>query len=170
VILNPAPARDLPDELLALVSVLTPNESEAARLAGMTAGGEHRLDDVATVLLRRGVDAVVITLGAAGAYVATTELRETVPGYRVDARDSTGAGDVFNGVLAVGLAEHMALADAVRFANAAAAISVTRDGAQPAAPYREQTLELLRSGETRSDDVDRATQPSHPAEHAKRDA
>jgi len=170
VLLNPAPARDLPDELLALVSVLTPNESEAARLGGMPAGAEHGLEEAATALLERGVGAVVITLGAAGAYLATPELRETIPGYRVEARDTTGAGDVFNGALAVGLAEQMPLADAVRFANAAAAISVTRDGAQPAAPHRAQILELFGGSQTRSSEVGRATQPSPSAEHAERDA
>jgi ribokinase len=170
LILNPAPARDLPDELLALVSVLTPNESEAARLAGTRAGTAHALEDTATALLRRGVGAVVITLGEAGAYVATTELRETIPGHRVEARDSTGAGDVFNGALAVGLAERLPLTDAVRFANAAAAISVTRDGAQPAAPHRAQILELLGGSERPFDDTGRASQSSKPAEHAERDA
>ena len=145
LMLNPAPARELPDELLALVSVLTPNESEAARLAGVPSGGPQELDTAATALLRRGVDAVVITLGAGGAYVATAEVRETIPTYRVKARDTTGAGDVFNGALAVALAERMRLTDAVRFANAAAAISVTRDGAQSAAPYRAEILELLEA-------------------------
>jgi len=143
VILNPAPARDLPDELLALVSVLTPNEAEAARIAAIPVGTEHEIEDAATALLRRGVGAVVITLGAAGAYVATAERRETIPGHRVEARDTTGAGDVFNGALAVALADRMPLAEAVRFANAAAAISVTRDGAQPAAPRRAEILQLL---------------------------
>jgi ribokinase len=147
VILNPAPARGLPDELLALVSVLTPNEAEAARLADMPAGGEHWLEDAATALLRRGVGAVVITLGADGAYVATAERREKIAGYRVEARDTTGAGDVFNGALAVALADRMPLGEAVRFANAAAAISVTRDGAQPAAPRRAEILQLLGDGE-----------------------
>jgi ribokinase len=169
-ILNPAPARDLPDELLALVSVLTPNESEAARLAGVPVGGEHGLEDVATMLLRRGVGAVVITLGAAGACVATTEVRETIPGHRVEARDTTGAGDVFNGALAVALAEQMPLGDAVRFANAAAAISVTRDGAQPSAPRRAEILHLLGSGQSRFDDAGRGMQPSHSTEQAERDA
>jgi len=143
VILNPAPARELPDELLALVSVLTPNESEAERLAGIPVNGERGLEQAASALLARGVGAVVVTLGAAGAYVATAEHRETVPGRPVEARDTTGAGDVFNGALAVALAERMSLPDAVRFANAAAAISVTRDGAQPAAPRRTEILELL---------------------------
>jgi ribokinase len=142
VILNPAPARELSRELLSLVSVLTPNESEAARLTGLSTGGAEELDAAATALLHRGVDAVVITLGAGGAYVATREVREMIPAYPVDARDTTGAGDVFNGALAVALAERMRLVDAVRFANAAAAISVTRDGAQPAAPYRAEILAL----------------------------
>ena len=86
---------------------------------------------------------MAITLGGAGVYVATTELREVVSGHRVEARDTTGAGDVFNGALAVALAEQMPLGEAVRFANAAAAISVTRDGAQPAAPRRSEILEML---------------------------
>jgi ribokinase len=145
VILNPAPARELPDELLALVSVLTPNASEAERLAGIPMNGERGLEQVASALLARGVGAVIITLGAAGAYVATAEHRETVPGWPVDARDTTGAGDVFNGALAVALAEALPVLDAVRFANAAAAISVTRDGAQPAAPRRAEILQLLRA-------------------------
>lgn len=164
VILNPAPARDLPDELLALVSVLTPNEAEAARLAGVPVGEEQGLEPAATALLRRGVDAVVITLGAGGAYVATPELRETIPGHRVDARDTTGAGDVFNGALAVALAERMPLHEAVHFANAAAAISVTRDGAQPAAPRRVEILELL--GQSRRHVAGSATQSSHSADSA----
>ena len=118
------------------------------------------MEHATSTLLRRGVGAVVITLGAAGAYVATAEFRETIPAYRVEARDSTGAGDVFNGALAVALADRMPLREAVRFANAAAAISVTRDGAQPAAPTRAEILQLLGSG------AGRATPPSHSAEHA----
>jgi ribokinase len=167
VILNPAPARDLPDELLALVSVLTPNEAEAARLAGVSVDGEHGLDDAATALLRRGARAVVMTLGAAGAYVATAEHRETIPGHRVEARDTTGAGDVFNGALAVALAERLQLREAVRFANAAAAISVTRDGAQPAAPHRAEILALLGGDQLPLDDGGRATQSFQSTEHAE---
>lgn len=143
VILNPAPARALPDELLQLVSVLTPNETEAARLAGMSLDGERALEDAATALLQRGVGAVAITLGADGVYVATPGLREMIPGHRVKTRDTTGAGDVFNGTLAVALAEPMPLGEAVRFANAAAAFSVTRDGAQPAAPRRDEIYGVL---------------------------
>lgn len=170
-ILNPAPARDLPDELLALVSVLTPNEAEAARLAGVPVSEEQSLEKMAAALLRRGAGAVVITLGAGGAFVATTELRQVVPGLRVEARDTTGAGDVFNGALAVALAEGTSLVEAVRFANAAAAISVTRDGAQPAAPHRAEILRLLGGSPTRGGEAGRAAQSSSsPAAHAERDA
>ena len=161
VILNPAPARELPDELLALVSVLTPNESEAERLAGIAVHGERGLERAASALLARGVGAVVVTLGAAGAYVATAEQRESIPGLQVQARDTTGAGDVFNGALAVALAEGLPVRDAVRFANAAAAISVTRDGAQPAAPFRAEILRLLGTDRTLADDAGRAPRPTH---------
>ena len=168
VILNPAPARELSRELLGLVSVLTPNEAEAARLSGVPIGDAEGLDAAATALLHRGVGAVVITLGAGGAYVATRALRETIPAYAVDVRDTTGAGDVFNGALAVALAERMRLVDAVRFANAAAAISVTRDGAQPAAPQRAEILEL--SGVRNGFGGMGATLPARPAEQAERRA
>ena len=105
VILNPAPARDLPDDLLHLVSVLTPNEAEAGRLVGMSIAGQRTLEGAATALLQRGVGAVAITLGGDGVYVATTKLREFIPGHRVEVRDTTGAGDVFNGALAVALGD-----------------------------------------------------------------
>ncbi|HEU4720607.1 MAG TPA: ribokinase [Gemmatimonadaceae bacterium] len=156
VILNPAPARELPDELLGLVSVLTPNESEAEHLAGIPVHGERGLERAASALLARGVGAVVVTLGAAGAYVATAEDRETIRGWSVEARDTTGAGDVFNGALAVALAEGQPVRDAVRFANAAAAISVTRDGAQPAAPFRAEILRLLGTDRAPADVEGRA--------------
>ena len=169
-VLNPAPARDMPDELLALVSVLTPNEAEAVRLAGVPVGDEHGLENAGAVLLQRGAGAVVITLGAGGAFVATKEFRESIPGFRMEARDTTGAGDVFNGALAVALAEHASLADAVRFANAAAAISVTRDGAQPAAPRRAEILQLLAGNPIRLEMPNHAASPSSSAEHAERDA
>ena len=169
VILNPAPARELPDELLGLVSVLTPNESEAERLTGISIDGERGLDRAASSLLARGIGVVVVTLGAAGAYVAAAEHRETIPGWPVEPRDTTGAGDVFNGALAVALAEGLPVRDAVRFANAAAAISVTRDGAQLAAPRRAEILWLLESDRTLADAAGRAPRPS-PSPTVERDA
>ncbi len=143
MILNPAPARTIGDEILQHVSVVTPNRSEAELLTGLTLDHPSRLDDVASALLARGVDVVLVTLGSDGFYVATSDRRERIPAFEVQAEDTTAAGDVFNGALAVALSEEMPLQDAARFASAAAAISVTRRGAQPSAPYREEILQML---------------------------
>jgi ribokinase len=145
VILNPAPARTLPDRLLRLVSVLTPNESEAELLTGIRMNGVAAAKKVAEKLLRRGVQTVVMTLGARGALIANELGMQLVPGFKVEAIDTTAAGDVFNGALAVALAEGRAMSEAVRMANAAAAISVTRIGAQLSAPRRAAFLKLLTS-------------------------
>ena len=136
IILNPAPAAQLPPDLLARVSVLTPNESEAEALTGIEIRSDKDLMDAAAALLRCGPGTVLITLGARGALLARGEVREIVPGFHVKAIDSTAAGDVFNGVLAVALAEGMEMRPAVTFAHAAAALSVTRLGAQPSIPLR----------------------------------
>jgi ribokinase len=144
VILNPAPARRLPGELLRLTSILTPNESEAEILSGVRVSNQSSAARAADRLLSRGVRTVIITLGAHGALVATNESKQLVRGIKVKAVDCTAAGDVFNGALAVAISERRSLLDAVRFANAAAAISVTRRGAQPSAPYREEIECLLK--------------------------
>jgi ribokinase len=145
VILNPAPARALPDALLRHVSILTPNETEAELLTGIKVDSESSATKAASALRARGVQTVILTLGARGAMVATDDGAQVVPGFKVKAVDTTGAGDVFNGALAVALAEERPLIDAVRFANAAAAISVTRLGAQPSAPSRREIDKLLKS-------------------------
>lgn len=146
VILNPAPARPLPDALLRRVSLLTPNESEAELLTGIKVTSERRAAAAARALQARGVATVVITLGARGAWVADGLERALAPGFRVKAVDTTAAGDVFNGALAVALGEGRALMDATRFANAAAALSVTRLGAQSSAPTRQEIEALLARG------------------------
>ncbi|RME92146.1 MAG: ribokinase, partial [Verrucomicrobia bacterium] len=146
VILNPAPARALPDELLRGVRVLTPNESEAALLTGRPVSSVADAEAAGAALLERGVDAAVITLGARGALVATPDRIRRVPGFRVRPVDTTAAGDVFNGALAVALAEERPLEAAVRWANAAAALSVTRLGAQPSAPKRRE-IDRLAGGQ-----------------------
>jgi ribokinase len=143
VILNPAPARPLPNNLLRGVYLLTPNESEAELLTGMPVSDEAAAAKAADALLARGVQNVIITLGARGAFVAGTQARGLVKGYKVKPVDTTGAGDVFNGTLAVALAEGKSLLDAARFASAAAAISVTRLGAQTSAPRRAEIDQLL---------------------------
>jgi ribokinase len=145
VILNPAPARPLPDTLLRHVSVLTPNETEVELLTGIPVTNNTAAAKAAAKLRARGVETVILTLGARGAFIADADGNRRVPGFKVKAVDTTAAGDIFNGALAVALAENKPLGDAVRFANAAAAISVTRLGAQPSAPSRKEIAKLLRS-------------------------
>ena len=143
VILNPAPARSLPDELLENVTLLTPNESEAELLTGIKVTGEAAAAKAANALLAKGVRTVIVTMGKRGAYVATREQREFAPGFKVEPVDTTAAGDVFNGALAVALVEGRPLLQAVRFAQAAAALSVTKAGAQSSAPKRRAVDKFL---------------------------
>jgi ribokinase len=144
VILNPAPARELGDGLLSLVTVLTPNEHEAKVLTGITVRDRRGAREAAGRLRARGLAIVVITLGERGVFVLSDAFDGHVPAFKVDPVDTTAAGDVFNGALAVALAERRPLPDALRFAQAAAAVSVTRPGAQPSAPTREEIEALLK--------------------------
>jgi ribokinase len=137
-ILNPAPALSFPCSLMSLTSVLTPNETEAATLCGVD---DEDLDPVraGATLRALGVETVIITLGAAGALLSTVEAADTIAGTLVEqVVDTTAAGDSFTGALAVAIAEGRPLNDAVRFANAAASISVARAGAQPSMPRRRE--------------------------------
>jgi ribokinase len=143
VILNPAPARALPNRLLKLISILTPNETEAELLTGVKVTDAAAAARACAKLRSRGVRTVILTLGARGAYLADAGGEQLVPGFKVKAVDSTAAGDIFNGALSVALAERKTLRDAVRFANAAAALSVTRLGAQPSAPTRAEIERFL---------------------------
>lgn len=138
VILNPAPACPLPPGLLKHVSILTPNETELELLTGMKIDRPADAEMAADCLLQTGVETVVVTLGAKGALVANRSGSKIAPSFRVKPVDTTAAGDTFNGALAVALAEGQALTEAVRFANAAAAISVTRMGARSSAPTRNE--------------------------------
>jgi len=138
VILNPAPACPLQAELLKHISIITPNETEAEILTGVRVTDIDSARAAAMVLQLKGVETVIITLGAKGAFVSAPGIEELVPAPVVQAVDTTAAGDVFNGALTVALAEGMDLADAVDFGCRAAAISVTRLGAQAAAPYRHE--------------------------------
>jgi ribokinase len=148
LVLNAAPSRDLPDDVWAGVDVLVVNEHEAADLTGgedaSRAGGDARQapERLAAVLLER-VPAVVVTLGGEGSVVARRGAEPVrVPGARVDVVDTTGAGDVYCGVLAAALARGVPIADAARLAGAAGALAVTRPGAQQAAPAAADVLAL----------------------------
>jgi len=147
VVLDPAPAPSgpLPPDLLKLVDVINPNETEARALTGVTVTDEQEAGVAATRLLAQGVRAVVIKLGARGAFVHDGGRTAVVPGIRVDAIDATAAGDAFAGALAVGLAKEKDLIDAVHFANAAGALSVTRRGAQPSMPLRAEVDAFARA-------------------------
>jgi len=147
VILNPAPAQTLSRELLSMISILTPNQTEAELLTGIAVTDEESAVRAARKLRESGVKTVVITLGSRGALVVTDTILQHVPGFSVEPVDTTGAGDVFNGALAVALGEGKSMLEAVRFANAAAAISVTRLGAQPSAPGREEIESFLVAAE-----------------------
>ncbi|MHC4759150.1 MAG: ribokinase [Planctomycetota bacterium] len=145
VILNPAPAQELSDDLLSYISILTPNESEAELLTGIKVDSEEDAGEAADVLMKRGVETILLTMGPRGAYIATAEFKELIPGFEVKAVDSTAAGDVFNGALAVAIAENKPIREAITFANAAAALSVTKLGAQPSAPTKEEINKFLKA-------------------------
>jgi ribokinase len=136
LILNPAPACKLSDELLSKVSVITPNEKEAEMLTGIGIEDIDSAKNAAKILSAKGIGTVIITLGEQGALLYHSNEYILIPSIKVNAVDTTAAGDVFNGALAVALSEQKSFEDAITFANNAAAISVTRLGAQASAPYR----------------------------------
>ncbi|WP_419206661.1 ribokinase [Photobacterium leiognathi] len=143
VILNPAPARELSDELLACVDMITPNETEAEVLTGVTVTDNQSAQKAADILHTKGIDTVMITLGAKGVWLSRMGEGDIISGFRVEATDTTAAGDTFNGALVTGLLEGLALESAIKFAHAAAAISVTRFGAQTSIPTREEVDAFL---------------------------
>ena len=138
VILNPAPARKLSDNLLKNTWLITPNETEAETITGVIITDIPSAERAAELIQERGVKNVIITLGEAGAYIKSENYTGLIQGIKVKPVDTTAAGDVFNGALAVAISEGSDLKDAVIFANEAAAISVTRMGAQASAPYRNE--------------------------------
>lgn len=147
VILNPAPARELPDELLATVDMITPNETEAQRLTGIAVNDDNDAARAAQALHDKGIATVIITLGSRGVWLSENGNGKLVPGFKVKAVDTIAAGDTFNGALVTALLEGKTMAVAVRFAHAAAAIAVTRPGAQPSVPWREEIDAFLQQQE-----------------------
>ncbi|MFZ4832209.1 ribokinase [Rouxiella sp. Mn2063] len=148
VILNPAPACELPDELLSLVDIITPNETEAERLTGIQVKDQSDAARAADVLHQKGIDTVIITLGSKGVWLSQKGQGKQVPGFRVKAVDTIAAGDTFNGALVTSLLEGKEMDQAVRFAHAAAAIAVTRPGAQPSVPWRQDIDDFLAHQES----------------------
>ncbi len=144
VVLNPAPARPLPPELLALVDILIPNEPETALLSGLPVEDEAQAHAAAARLLELGVGAVILTLGSRGALLTTAEGSHLVPAFPVTPVDTTAAGDAFLGGLAVALGEGKSLIEAMRWGNATGGLSTTRFGAQPSLPRRSDVEKMLR--------------------------
>lgn len=143
VVLNPAPAQPLSSELLALVDLITPNQTEAELLTGVKVTDETSAAQAAARFHQMGISDVMITLGSQGVYCSNARQQQLIPGFRVEAVDTTAAGDTFNGAL---LAAELAGADfkaAVRFAHGAAALSVTKFGAQSSIPSKQEVETFL---------------------------
>jgi ribokinase len=138
VVLNPAPAAVLTDELLQNLYIITPNETEAELLTGIKVSDEQSALKAAQVLNKKGVEVVIITMGSAGAFLLSNGKSEIISVPKVEAVDTTAAGDTFNGALVVALSEGKTIQESIAFANKAAAISVTRIGAQSSVPYRKE--------------------------------
>jgi ribokinase len=138
LILNPAPGMKLPDDLFPSLYLITPNELETEVLTGISVKDNSSIKRAAEKLKEMGVANVIITLGSEGAYLYNDAGGKHIPTKKVKAVDTTAAGDVFNGALAVALSENRTLEQAAEFANHAAAISVTKMGAQASAPYRKE--------------------------------
>jgi ribokinase len=140
VIINPAPVQSIPPQLLSHTYIITPNESEAALLTGMEIKNLANAKKAALAISKMGVSTVILTLGPQGALVCEGSEMTLVPAPTVNAVDSTAAGDVFNGALMVGLSGGMSIPEGTKFACRAAAISVTREGAQSSIPYLKELI------------------------------
>ncbi|WP_440210397.1 ribokinase [Actinobacillus pleuropneumoniae] len=140
VILNPAPAQPLSDEILANIDMITPNETETALLTGIQVVDEQTTQQAANVFHQKGIQTVLITLGAKGAFLSENGNGEIIAGFKVTPVDTTAAGDTFNGALAIALLEGKSMRDAVMFAHKASSISVTRMGAQSSIPTRAELV------------------------------
>ncbi|QAV23065.1 ribokinase [Proteus hauseri] len=144
VILNPAPAQALPDNLLSLVDIITPNETETEYLTGIKVIDDESAQEAANILHNKGIDTVLITLGSRGVWVSQIGHQGCcVPAFKVKAVDTIAAGDTFNGAFITALLEEQPMMSAIKFAHAAAAIAVTRSGAQPSVPWRDEVDAFL---------------------------
>jgi ribokinase len=144
LILNPAPARELNSELLCHVTYLTPNETEAGILSGVEVSDMESAEQAARILLQKGVQNVIITLGSKGALIVNESGSEHIPGFPVKAVDTVAAGDSFNGALAYQITSGKPLAEAVRFANSVGALAVGKQGAIPSLPKLAEVEQFLK--------------------------
>lgn len=133
-ILNPAPALKLPEYLFKFIDIITPNETEAESLTGIKVTDEKSANLSAAKLIQKGVKEVIITLGDKGAYLHSKTQQKLIPGFKVNAIDTTAAGDTFNGALAYSITQNKPTEEAIIFANAASALAVTKNGAQSSTP------------------------------------
>ena len=143
VVLNPAPAQPLSDDLLGCIDIITPNQTEAEVLTGVAVHNFHSAEQAASVLHGKGIGTVVITMGSQGAFISDHSGTRMIDSVKVTAVDTTAAGDTFNGAMVVALAEGHSIDEAACFANGAAALSVTRSGAQASIPARAETDQFL---------------------------
>jgi ribokinase len=143
VILNTAPVQPISDEILSKVDLITPNEVEAEILTGICIDSEENAKKAADWFFAKGVKNVMITLGGRGVFIAANNKQEIIPAYKVNAIDTTGAGDAFNGGLVAALAEGKDLWEAAKFANALAAVAVQRLGTTPAMPTRKEIQDFI---------------------------
>lgn len=145
VVLNPAPAAVLPEQLLKNIYILTPNKTEAELISGIKINDIETAKKAALEIYKKGVDIVLITLGSQGSLIYIDSEFRHIPARKVDAIDTTAAGDVFNGAMCTYLAEGYSVLESIQFATIASSISVTRSGAQPSIPSREEVNTVLNS-------------------------
>ncbi len=143
-VLNPAPAQPLPTELLTLIDVLIPNETEAAILSSCETNTEEEIQQAAAALRRSGAKTIIMTLGSRGALLITENVFSHFPAFPIDPVDTTAAGDAFVASFSIALAEGRSLQEAVRYGNAAGALACTKLGAQPSLPNRSELENMLR--------------------------
>lgn len=144
IILNTAPIQPVDGELLSKVSMVTPNEVEASILTGIKVVDEASAARAAEWFIAAGVPNVIITMGSQGVYIRTEDMNQMISAYSVNAVDTTGAGDAFNGGLVAALSEGKEMLDAIMYANAVAALSVQQLGATPSMPWKEDVVEFMK--------------------------
>jgi ribokinase len=143
VLLNPAPARPLPEELLSLPDFLVPNESELSLLTKLPVQDIASAEQAAKMLLERGIQNVIVTLGANGALIVNGEFTKHIPSFKVDVVDTTAAGDAFIGGFASALLQNKSMEDAVQYGCACGALAATKFGAQPSLPTKEEVESFM---------------------------